>query len=140
MTTIIFYEKPGCINNTKQKKLLEQAGHSVVAKSLLTEDWSANPMHLRGFFTNKPVSDWFNRSAPAIKEGKVIPQKLTEEQAIILMLEDPLLIRRPLMQVGDEKSVGFEEREIDEWIGLSIRSLQLDLETCPKNHPTACHE
>ena len=37
MATITFYEKPGCINNTRQKKLLEAAGHQVVAKNLLTE-------------------------------------------------------------------------------------------------------
>jgi hypothetical protein len=37
MATITFYEKPGCINNTRQKKLIAAAGHQVIAKNLLTE-------------------------------------------------------------------------------------------------------
>jgi len=48
MATVTFYEKPGCINNTRQKKLLAAAGHQVVALNLLTEAWQ--PDRLRPFF------------------------------------------------------------------------------------------
>lgn len=34
------------------------------------------------------------------------------------MLQDPLLIRRPLLEVGDRREVGFEVDKIDAWIGL----------------------
>ena len=37
MATIVFYEKPGCGNNTKQKVWLAASGHTVLAKNLLTE-------------------------------------------------------------------------------------------------------
>jgi hypothetical protein len=30
MATVHFYEKPGCINNTRQKKILAAAGHEVL--------------------------------------------------------------------------------------------------------------
>lgn len=36
MATVIFYEKPGCINNTKQKARLLAAGHEVQAHNLLS--------------------------------------------------------------------------------------------------------
>ena len=98
MATVTFYEKPGCSNNTRQKKLLAAAGHQVVAKDLLTETWQ--PERLRAFFGALAVRDWFNYSAPAIKHGEIEPDKLTEQEALALMLENPLLIRRPLMQVG----------------------------------------
>ena len=48
MATVTFYEKPGCANNTRQKKLLAAAGHQVIAKDLLTEDWTATAF--AGFF------------------------------------------------------------------------------------------
>ncbi|PJC70634.1 MAG: arsenate reductase family protein, partial [Zetaproteobacteria bacterium CG_4_8_14_3_um_filter_59_5] len=41
MALITFYEKPGCINNTRQKKLLKQAGHRLVEMNLLSEPWTA---------------------------------------------------------------------------------------------------
>ncbi len=131
MATVTFYEKPGCINNTRQKKLLAAAGHQVFAKNLLTESWS--PDILRPFFGTLPVRDWFNYSAPTIKTGDIDPEQLTEQQALALMLENPLLIRRPLMQVGDCVMVGFDQQVVDDWIGLTEIKTALDLESCPKS-------
>ncbi|MFA5924615.1 MAG: ArsC/Spx/MgsR family protein [Methylococcaceae bacterium] len=131
MATVYFYEKPGCINNTRQKKLLAAAGHQVVAKNLLAEAWQ--PERLRTFFGALAVRDWFNYSAPAIKHGEIEPDKLTEQQAIALMLENPLLIRRPLMQVGDSLMAGFDQQAVDNWIGLQKIETTPDFESCPRS-------
>ncbi len=139
MVQIIFYEKPGCINNTRQKKLLRSAGHTVVAKNLLAEDWSQKPDVLREFFAEKPVCDWFNPSAPVIKQGLIDPHSVTQQQAITLMLSTPLLIRRPLMQVGSHKLSGFNEQEVEQWVGLNIKSSAGDLEQCPKTSSSNCN-
>ena len=130
MATVTFYEKPGCINNTRQKKLLAAAGHQVVARNLLTEAWQADC--LRAFFGESAVRDWFNYSAPAIKYGEIEPDKLAEQEALALMLENPLLIRRPLMQVGDSFRAGFDQQAVDSWIGLTEIEITLDLESCPR--------
>lgn len=129
MATVVFYEKPGCVNNRRQKELLTAAGHQVIAKDILAEAWHAD--RLRAFFGLLPVRNWFNYSAPAIKIGQVKPEKLDGQRALALMLDNPLLIRRPLLQVGDELMVGFDQQLIDEWIGLSTKA-EPDLESCPK--------
>ncbi len=41
MTAIVFYEKPGCVTNARQRRLLEAAGHQVVRRNLLVERWTA---------------------------------------------------------------------------------------------------
>ena len=130
MATVTFYEKPGCINNTRQKKLLAAAGHQVVARNLLTESWQ--PERLRAFFGKLAVRDWFNYSAPAIKLGEIEPDTLTEQEALALMLQNPLLIRRPLMQVGDDVMAGFDQQAVDNWIGLQKIETTADLESCPR--------
>ena len=135
MATITFYEKPGCSNNTRQKKLLAAAGHQVVARNILTEAWQAE--RLRAFFGALPVRDWFNYSAPAIKLGEIEPDTLTEQEALALMLESPLLIRRPLMQVGDEVMAGFDQQAVDNWIGLQKIETTADLESCPRTSEKA---
>ncbi len=142
MATVIFYEKPGCINNTKQKALLKAAGHEVVSHNLLTESWTAE--RLRSFFGELPVAEWFNRSAPQIKSGEVVPEQLDAEGALTLMLKEPLLIRRPLIQISDRREIGFDMELIDSWIGLtpvdeshkaiSENLMSQDLQTCPRNH------
>ncbi len=127
-----FFEKPGCINNTRQKTLLREAGHEVVAHNLLSEAWT--PDRLRPFFGSLPVAEWFNRTAPRVKSGEVVPEQLDETAALAAMVIDPLLIRRPLMAVAGECRVGFDPRAVSAWIGLTPTALQptLDLERCPK--------
>jgi len=130
MVTVYFYEKPGCANNTRQKKLLETAGHRVVALNILTEPWQEE--RLRVFFGELAVRDWFNYSAPPIKHGEIDPDNVSEQQALALMLENPLLIRRPLMQVGDSVMAGFYQYAVDKWIGLKETETGRDMESCPR--------
>jgi len=131
MATVTFYEKPGCINNTRQKKLLAAAGHEVVALNLLTETWQ--PERLRSFFGKLAVRNWFNYSAPAIKQGEIEPESLNEQEALALMVKNPLLIRRPLMQVGDRTMAGFDQYAVDNWIGLTETKSYQDMESCPRS-------
>ncbi|TDU01231.1 hypothetical protein DFO45_0748 [Azorhizobium sp. AG788] len=106
MARVIFYEKPGCGTNGRQKRLLEQAGHEVMARSLLSEPWTGE--RLAAFFGDMPVPARFNPAAPGIKSGAVDPRAFSAEQALALMLEEPLFIRRPLLEVEGVRCAGFE--------------------------------
>ncbi|MBF0447867.1 MAG: hypothetical protein HQL67_06670 [Magnetococcales bacterium] len=116
MATVVFYEKPGCINNLLQRTLLKNSGHVVTVRNILTTQWSADK--LRWFCSGIPVNKWFNRSAPQVKSGMIVPAQLSEEQALELMVSNPLLIRRPLMDVSGFPVVGFDLAELDRTIGL----------------------
>lgn len=141
MVTVNFYEKPGCINNTKQKALLQAAGHFVDAHNLLTEPWTRE--NLRRFFGDRPVAEWFNPTAPKVKSGLIKPDELDAETALTLMLHDPLFIRRPLIQVNNRYEVGFDKALVDGWIGLTAATpaqentrntlMQQNLQTCPNS-------
>jgi nitrogenase-associated protein len=129
MAVVTFYEKPGCKGNLRQKALLAAAGHTVQARNLKTEAWTAE--RLLGFLGPLPVADWFNRAAPAVKAGEVVPESLGVEAALHLLLDDPLLIRRPLMEADGERRVGFDAAAVDAWIGLNNVPLPAgDLESC----------
>ena len=137
MVNVVFYEKPGCINNSKQKGLLSNAGHHVDARNLLTEPWSREA--LLAFFDRLSVTMWFNSSAPDIKSGQIDPSELSEEQALELMIQNPVLIRRPLMRVADEYRVGFDTQLVDQWIGLASITGKEDLESCPQQAGHSCN-
>lgn len=137
MATIVFYEKPGCASNARQKALLAAAGHTVLARSLLTEDWNAQ--RLRAFFGALPVAEWFNPGAPRVRSGEVRPEALDEAAALALMLADPLLIRRPLMDVDGQCRAGFDPDAVDRWIGLASKMPRENLEACSMvNSGLAC--
>lgn len=131
MVKVVFYEKPGCRNNTKQKAWLAASGHEVEARNLLTEAWTAET--LRPFFGEKPVAEWFNKAAPAVKSGDLDPAAFTAEAALAAMVEQPLLIRRPLMAAAGETRSGFDPAAVRAWIGLTEAD-QGDVETCPNLH------
>lgn len=127
MAHVIFYEKPGCSGNTRQKQVLSDSGHEVEARSLLAHPWTVE--ELRGFFADRPVAEWFNRSHPKVKSGEVVPESFAPEAALAAMLAEPLLIRRPLLQVGDRREVGWDEARVAQWIGLNGAGVG---EGCPK--------
>lgn len=126
MTTIRFFEKPGCVGNARQKQLLKAAGYQLEVIDLLSYPWSEQA--LLAFVGELPVSAWFNSSAPAIKSGEIDPQALSAAQALPLLLATPLLIRRPLMVVGGQHLVGFEPSRLARW----LPALQGDYESCPQ--------
>ena len=137
MAIVTFYEKPGCQGNLRQKQLLAAAGHTVRARNLKTETWSAD--RLLAFIGHLEIGEWFNRNAPALKSGDIVPENLGFEEALNLLLDNPLLIRRPLMEVENEvekgtrieRCVGFDYAAVDAWIGLTNVALpEGDSETC----------
>jgi nitrogenase-associated protein len=135
MAIVTFYEKPGCSGNAKQKKILEAAGHTVIARDLLGTPWTDEG--LLAFLGALPIAQWFNRNSPAVKSGEIVPQDLARDQALALLRRHPLLIRRPLMEADGQRQVGFDAAAVDAWIGLGGELPEEDLEAC--QHGTAGH-
>ena len=121
MAHLVFYEKPGCGGNARQRAALQAAGHTLGRRDLLAEPWTREA--LLAFLAPLPVADWFNRAAPRIKSGEVVPDTLSAERALALVLVDPLLIRRPLMHqpANDSRHVGFDTAAVAAWISLAER-------------------
>jgi len=134
---LLFFEKPGCVNNTRQKAWLRASGHRVLERNLLTEPWTAE--RLRSFFGALPVGEWFNPTAPAITRGRLDVSALGEEEAIARMVADPLLIRRPLMEANGERRVGFDPDAVAAWIGLDLQE-HYEVQHCPRPAGSHCVE
>lgn len=120
MALIHFWGKPGCQTNLRQCEQLREEGHQVVIHDLLGEQWSA--MRLLDFFMDLPLSEWFNMNAPKIKSGEIIPGMLDTTSALHAMMMEPLLIRRPLMEIGSLRMVGFDPEQLRQAIGASVRT------------------
>ncbi|RAP42194.1 hypothetical protein BYZ73_05360 [Rhodovulum viride] len=129
MAQVIFYEKPGCVGNARQRAVLTASGHALDLRDILRAGWTAET--LRPFFGDRPVREWVNASAPRVKSGEIRPEALTEAEAMDLMLADPLLIRRPLMQVGEVRMAGFDQAAVADWIGLAPTRAPVT-DACPR--------
>jgi nitrogenase-associated protein len=132
MAKVVFYEKPGCGGNARQKALLIASGHELEVRNLLVEPWTA--ASLRPYFGSKPLPEWFNVSSPRVKSGAVRPGELTPDSALAMMVADPLLIRRPLMRVEERRESGFDHANVDAWIGLRLTNVPVT-DSCLKERP-----
>lgn len=119
---VTFWEKPGCKGNARQKGLLIASGHKVDVRNLLEEPWTAE--RLKGFFAGLEVRNWFNRSSPRIKSGEIVPERLEAQAALALMLADPVLIRRPLMEAAGQRCAGFDPERLRGWIDIRSELLE----------------
>lgn len=130
MAKIIFWEKPGCRGNSRQKEILRASGHQLEVRDLLSESWTESS--LASFFGERPVADWFNISNPRVKSGELKPGDISAETALKMMVAEPLLICRPLLQVGNERLAGFDVKQVHNWVGLKLDTVgERDPKNCP---------
>ena len=57
---------------------------------------------LRRLFGDRPVADFFSWNSPSFRKLGVSRDSLGEDELLALMLEEPRLIRRPLVVVDGE--------------------------------------
>lgn len=129
METIIFYTKPGCKGGIKQKAHLEDLGYTVDVRSIFETGFG--PEELRTFFGSKPIKSWYNLTAPDVKSGLVVPGSKSEIESLLELCGDPILIKRPLMIIGDKKISSFDHDLLSEVIsGFKVPAE--DLDACQK--------
>ena len=120
MHKIIFYEKPGCADNTRKKNHLKNSGYIVEARDLTRERWTS--AGLRAFFAEKPVKDWFDPSAPRVVSGEINPAAINPQAALVMMSVDPSLIRSPLVKFHGHCGAGLDELELDAFLASAAHA------------------
>lgn len=118
MNLVLFYEKPGCATNARQKQLLLDAGCMLIEQNLL--ELRMNADELLTYLKARPVSEWFNPNAPAVKSGEIDPASYSSEEALTLLLSNPILIRRPLVSINGRRMCGFDSDKIEALIQQSL--------------------
>jgi nitrogenase-associated protein len=130
--TIVFYEKTGCAGNQRQKKVLETNGLSYQTKSLLDTPWTKES--LEPFFKGLNKSAMINQFAPKIKNNELNIENFTKDALIELMCKEPLLIKRPLLQIGDSYLCGFDIEKINKLLDTTICE-NISIPTCQSDDP-----
>ena len=136
MADIVFYEKPGCTNGEKQKAILRAAGHNLHCIDILNYSWSRGK--LLGFVEGKKPTEMMNHMAPAIKKGEILPEHLSFAEAVEMMVANPILIKRPLVEVGSLNIQGFMDSRLAPYLGNWNGSA--DVVTCPNLQTLSCDE
>lgn len=124
---LIFYEKTGCGGNARQKKLLESEGISFEVRSMLDTKWEKE--FLESFFIGLEKENIVNQFAPKIKNNEIDISKLSKDELIELMIAEPILIKRPLIEIGETKICGFNMEKINSILKTKLNA-DKTIETC----------
>lgn len=112
---VIFYEKPGCKGNARQKEVLTSAGYLLDVKDILSTTWDRKELLL--FFENKKIHDCVNLSAPVITREGLDIYSLKESDLLDRMISEPILIKRPLILYKSKHGVGFDCELVESLLG-----------------------
>lgn len=134
--TVVFYEKPGCGGNRRQKDLLQEHGVVLEVRNLLSTPWTRE--QLEAFFEGLEPSAMVNGSAPKIKSGEIDPVALGRDALIEKMLAEPLLIKRPLIEVGNTKVCGFDIPRLNGLLEVSM-PVPENINTCMSTDKCSGH-
>ncbi len=83
-------------------------------------DFFADPLseqELRELIGDRPASHVFSWNSPSFKKLGLSREDLDDDRLIQLMLDEPRLIRRPLVQVGGEVFVGTDKEAMRRALG-----------------------
>ncbi len=116
----LFFEKSGCGGNARQKELLKKHNITFEVRDLLNTKWSYED--LLGYFDGLEIVDMFNSFAPQVRDKEIDITKLSKDEAINLMIKNPILIKRPLMQINGTKICGFDIDKINQLLNLNIQT------------------
>ncbi|WP_349617585.1 ArsC/Spx/MgsR family protein [Azotobacter salinestris] len=134
--TVIFYEKPGCGGNRRQKTLLQEHGVELEVRDLLSTPWTRE--RLEPFFAGLEKDAMVNTAAPKIKSGEVDVATLSRDELIEKMLAEPLLIKRPLLEVGETLVCGFDIPRLNALLNVAMPVPEA-IDSCLKTDKCSSH-
>ena len=74
---------------------------------------------MRDLLKGRAVSDIFSWRSPSFKALGRDAGSINDDELIQLMLQEPRLIRRPMVRIGDELVVGADLKSLESVLGRS---------------------
>jgi len=96
---------------------LEQTGVSFDRIDIFRTPLSVDD--LKSLLGDRPVSELFSWKSPQARARGVTPGSRSDDELLELMRQEPRLIRRPLVRVGQELLIGADARRITEAVRSS---------------------
>jgi arsenate reductase len=111
MKDIIFIEYPRCTTCQRAKAWLEAQGVNFTSRHIVENNPTAEELRQWIEQSSLPIKKWFNTSGMAYRalELKDKLPNMTEDEQIQLLASDGMLVKRPILIVGDKIRIGFKE-------------------------------
>ncbi len=114
MNKITVYEKPTCTTCRKVSKILTEAGIDFEKVNYYIEPFSKKKLTELLKKMNMKPSELLRKNDEAYKKMKNKIEKLSEDEILNLMIENPDLVQRPIIEVGNKAILARPPEKINE--------------------------
>lgn len=119
----ILIEYPKCSTCKRANKWLESKGVSFAERNIVEKNPSADELKDWHERSGLELKRFFNSSGMLYREMNLKDKlsEMSDEEKIALLASNGMLVKRPLLLVGDKVLVGFKESEWDEVINENLK-------------------
>ncbi|BDQ03424.1 MAG: arsenate reductase [Ignavibacterium sp.] len=114
MQKITIYEKPTCTTCRKVSKALTEAGIDFEKVNYYIEPFSKKKLYEILKKMNMKPSELLRKNDDAYRKLKAKIEKLSEDEILSLMIENPDLVQRPIVEVGNKAILARPPEKIKE--------------------------
>ena len=122
---IKLYVSPSCTSCRKAKSWLEEQGLQYVEKNIYHEPLTKDEIKEILMLTDEGTEEIISYRSQAYKNLEDDINQLTMSELLDLLIEEPSLIRRPIIMDDRRLQIGYNEEEIRMFLPREIRDIRL---------------
>ena len=122
---IKLYVSPSCTSCRKAKSWLEEQGLDYVEKNIYHEPLTKDEIKEILMLTDEGTEEIISYRSQAYKNLEADIDKLNMSELLDLLIEEPSLIRRPIIMDDRRLQIGYNEEEIRMFLPREIRDIRL---------------
>lgn len=129
---VIIYTTPSCASCRKAKSWLEEHNIEYVEKNIFAFPLTKDDIRLMLKNTENGFEDIISTRSKYIIENNIDIESMKVSELEKLIIENPSILRRPIIVEDNKMQVGYNEEEIRVFIPKEIRKIlmTLDCEAC----------
>lgn len=118
---LIIYTTPSCSSCRKAKKWLDEHRIEYHEKNIFHEKLTEEDLDLMLTRTENGFSDIISTRSKVIRENEVVLNELTVKEAKNFILDNPSILKRPIIIDDNKMQVGYNDEEIRVFIPFELR-------------------
>ncbi len=122
---IKLYVSPSCTSCRKAKSWLDEQGLEYSEKNIYHEPLTKDEIKEILMLTDEGTEEIISYRSQAYKKLESDINKLTMSELLDLLIEQPSLIRRPIIMDDRRLQIGYNEEEIRMFLPREIRDIRL---------------
>ena len=119
---INLYTTPSCTSCRKSKAWFEEHHIDYIERNILTEPLTENEIKSILLMTEEGTDEIISTNSKTFQELEVNIESLPLHEMYKLIIHNPKMLRRPIIQDEKRLQVGFNEEEIRSFLPRSLRT------------------